>query len=107
MSLRQNPTTCTIPIALLDRAAGASTMLTKQMEQTYTSLAQDYLDIILKIRPIYEALSKDNKLAKCLHGQTQNANESFNGMIWECIPKTRFVSLRNLKFGVYGAVANF
>ena len=38
-------------------------------------------DIIYKIRPIYEDLSKESELEKCLHGERQNANESFNGMI--------------------------
>lgn len=33
-------------------------------------------------------------------------NESFNGMIWERVPKTHYVSLTHLEFGVYDAVAN-
>ena len=65
------------------------------------------MNIIFKIRPIFEDLSKDSELKKCLHGKTQNANESFNSMIWDRLPKTRYVSLANLKFGVYDAVANF
>ena len=28
----------------------------------------------------------------------------FNGTIWECIPKTTFATLPNLKFGVYNDV---
>ena len=36
-----------------------------------------------------------------MHGKTQNANESFNGTIWERIPKNTFVTLPNLEFGVY------
>ena len=50
-------------------------------------------------------LSKDSE--KYLHGKTQNGNESFNGLIWERIPKTTSVTLLNLDFGVYDAVANF
>ena len=46
-------------------------------------------------------------MQECLHGKTQNQNEAFNGTIWERIPKTKFVSLLQLKFGVYDAVANF
>ena len=65
------------------------------------------LEIVHKIRPIFECLSKDSELEKCLHGKTQNANESFNGTIWDRIPKTNYVSLENLSFGVYDAVANF
>ena len=46
-------------------------------------------------------------LKKCLHGLTQNQNESFNSMIWERIPKTHYVGLTQLELGVYDAVANF
>ena len=52
-------------------------------------------------------LAKDEELEKCLHGKTQNANESFNGKIWDRLPKTTYVSLSTLKFGVYDAVGNF
>ena len=64
-------------------------------------------NIIYEKKPIFLELSKDSKLEKCLHGKTQNANESFNDAIWERIPKTTFVTLPNLEFGVYDAVANF
>ena len=47
------------------------------------------------------------QLKKCLHGKTQNANESFNATIWERIPKSKYVSHNQLEFGVYDAVANF
>ena len=42
-----------------------------------------------------------------MHDKAQNANESFDGTIWERIPRTTFVTLPNLEFGVYDAVANF
>ena len=32
-------------------------------------------------------------LKKCLHGKTQNADESFNGMIWNRVPKAIHVGL--------------
>ena len=41
------------------------------------------LDIVMKLKPIYMELSSDDMLVKCLHGKTQNQNESFNAMIWE------------------------
>ena len=41
-----------------------------------------------------------------MHGKTQNANESFNGTIWERIPKNTFVTLPNLEFGVCVGVAH-
>ena len=36
-----------------------------------------------------------------LLGKTQNANECFNGTIWERISKNAFVTLPYLEFGVY------
>jgi hypothetical protein len=65
------------------------------------------IDIVYKIKPIFAELSADDYLEKCLHGKTQNTNESFNGTIWERLPKTKFVSFSQLEFGVYDAVANF
>ena len=46
-------------------------------------------------------------LPKCLHGKTQNANESLNGIIWERLPKIRYCGLSKLEVGVFDAVANF
>jgi len=34
------------------------------------------------ILPIYEELSREELLHRCLGGFTQNANESFNAMVW-------------------------
>ena len=65
------------------------------------------LDIIHKLRPVYVELTQEKELQKCLHGKTQNANESFNAKIWDRIPKNNYVSLDNLKFGVYDAVGNY
>ena len=44
-----------------------------------------------EIRLINLDLSKDELLAKCLHGETQNNNESLN-MIWAKCPKNVFVT---------------
>ena len=62
---------------------------------------------IYKIRPIFLELNKDSELERRLHGKTQNTNQSFNSTIWERIPKTTFITLANLEFSVYDAVANF
>ena len=63
----------------------------------------------LFIKKSFLELCKDTELEKCLHGKSQNANEIFNGTIWERVPKNTFVTLPNLKFelGVYDAVAHF
>ena len=38
---------------------------------------------------------------------TQNANESFNGTIWNRVLKVTYVGLRQFEMGVYDAVAHF
>ena len=52
-------------------------------------------------------LSNDNLLKKCLHGQTQNNNESLNGVIWKRCPKDVFVGRSTLEMGVASAVISF
>ena len=44
-----------------------------------------------KLEPIFRELSSPELLAKCMHGQTQNNNESINGVIWKRCPKDTFV----------------
>ena len=39
------------------------------------------------IRPIYQDLSNDDLLTRCLGCHTQNANESFNSTVWRMAPK--------------------
>lgn len=68
------------------------------------SLPQSCLSAINKV---YRDLSTDTLLSKCLHGQTQNQNESFNNIIWSKISKSTFVRLDNLTLGVYEAVLSF
>ncbi|GFY01766.1 uncharacterized protein TNCV_1467581 [Trichonephila clavipes] len=50
--------------------------------------------IINKIKPTYLQLCDQNLLRKCLHGKTQNANEAFNGCLWNVVPKEIFVELQ-------------
>ncbi|MBP1527417.1 MAG: hypothetical protein H9Q66_05815, partial [Spiroplasma ixodetis] len=63
--------------------------------------------IIHEIKPIFKDLADPELLKKCLHNSTQNANESVNSVIWTRLPKTAFVQLNTLKFGVYEAIASF
>ena len=65
------------------------------------------LSVLKHVKPIFEELSSESLLKDCLHGKTQNQNESFNGTIWERLPKSKFVTFTQLKFGAYDAVANF
>ena len=79
----------------------------KESGQSYShkhSLPQAVLD---EIKPIYRSLSSPELLQKCLHGRTQNPNESFHRCIWDRVPKTTFVGLQTLKLGVMDAVICF
>ena len=62
---------------------------------------------IKHLKPIFSDLSDDNLLCKCLHGKTQNKNESFNGLIWRRTPKDRFVKMTTFELAVYDDVAHF
>ena len=59
------------------------------------------------ILPLYADLSSDELLQRCLHGKTQNQNESFNSMIWERLPKTKSAGLTQLELATYDALAHF
>lgn len=59
------------------------------------------------IKPVFKSLSNKELLRKCLHGKTQNPNESVNAVIWSRLLKTGFVGLKTLHFGVYDAVSVF
>ena len=64
-------------------------------------------DSIKHIEPIFQDLSQDALLERCLHGRTQNSNESFNSTVWKRIPKATYVSLQTFKFRDFDAVAHF
>ncbi|GFW82018.1 uncharacterized protein TNCV_771471 [Trichonephila clavipes] len=57
--------------------------------------------ILLKVKKVFRDLTEKDLLKKCLYGRTQNPNESFNKCIWERIPKTVFVVIETLKFGLW------
>lgn len=46
------------------------------------------IEVFEAIKPIYEELSNDDLLTRCLGGFTQNSNESFNSTVWSLAPKT-------------------
>ena len=64
-------------------------------------------NVIQVVKPIYLDLVKPEELKKCLHGKTQNQNESFNSMIWECAPKITYCTYEKLELAVYDACAHF
>ncbi|KAE8740595.1 hypothetical protein FOCC_FOCC013896 [Frankliniella occidentalis] len=59
------------------------------------------------IKPVFDDLSKDDLLKRCLGNRTQNPNESLNAVIWKNVPKTVYCGLRILQIGVFDAVCMF
>ena len=59
------------------------------------------------LKPVFMNLSSDELLAKCLHGKTQNNNESLNGIIWKRCPKDVYVGRTTLGMGIYSAIIDF
>lgn len=64
-------------------------------------------DVLNKVKPTYMELCSASLLEKCLHGKTQNANESFNGVLWKRVPKNNFVGLDTFRCGAWDAVVQF
>ena len=62
--------------------------------------------VILHVKPILVELSEGTLLEKCLHGKTQNQNESFHGMIWQRVPKDVRVNAAAFEMGVYGTLSH-
>lgn len=46
------------------------------------------MEVFKAIKPVYEELSSDELLTRCLGGFTQNSNESFNSLVWSFAPKS-------------------
>ncbi|GFT51656.1 uncharacterized protein TNCV_2633101 [Trichonephila clavipes] len=63
--------------------------------------------VVEAMRPMFRDLSHPDLLKKCLHGKTQNPNESFHNVIWSRVPKATFVQIETLSLGVYDAVCSF
>lgn len=80
----------------------------KSLSTTYNDKSIGLPESIINIvKPIYMKLCDQKLLKKCLHGKTQNANESFNGVLWNFLPKLHFVELKTLQLGSYIAVLQF
>ncbi|KAM7298379.1 hypothetical protein ISCGN_018975 [Ixodes scapularis] len=64
-------------------------------------------DVARELVPVYNRLSRKELLLRCSRMMTQNANESFNALIWKRCPKTEFASLRTVETAVALAVLEF
>lgn len=66
----------------------------QDLKQTYQYENSLLVAIMTAIKKIYQ---NPEILKKCLHGQTQNPNESFNSAVWLKVPKLLLIRLRTLK----------
>lgn len=58
------------------------------------------------IKPVYEALSKEELLQRCLGGYTQNSNKSYNRKILRIAPKSTSGSFRITEIAAYMAAGD-
>ena len=64
-------------------------------------------DVVPFIMPIVDRLTQPELLKRCAAMQTQNANESFNSLIWARCSKTEFASRRSIETAVALSVLHF
>ncbi|XP_047126728.1 uncharacterized protein LOC124807953 [Hydra vulgaris] len=76
-------------------------------KSTYKAKLNIPLAINEILKPIFQDLSRDELLSKCLHGQTQNNNEAINNFILKKCPKDVYVSQNILEIAVASAVLEF
>ena len=80
-----------------------------QLNKTKTYKKKVVMPLVIKrlIEPIFRDLSSDSLLKSCLHGQTQNSNEAFNGVLWTKCPKEVYVGRNTLQMASDSAVINY
>ncbi|GBM95278.1 hypothetical protein AVEN_199273-1 [Araneus ventricosus] len=78
--------------------------LDKPFKDKSTKLPQHIINIV---KPMYMKLCDQQLLCKCLHDKTQNAIESFNGMLWNFVPKLHFVELQIMQLEAFMSVLQF
>ena len=81
-----------------DKVTGKSTYKAKD------GLPKSIKEVVL---PVFQELSRDELLSKCLHGQTQNANEALNNIIWQRCPKSTYVCKRIVDIAAASAIMYF
>lgn len=75
--------------------------------QNYVHPPPLHADVQKHLLPIYEDLSRDDLLTRCLGGYTQNANESFNALVWRLAPKHLHCGPKTVEIAAYIAATVF
>lgn len=79
----------------------------ENQESTYEHPVTFDEQVINLIKPVYETLASDDLLKRCLGGNTQNNNESFNHCVWNFAPKHTFTGKNVLEIATYTAACIF
>lgn len=74
----------------------------KKDRQKYQHSAHFHIvpEVMKKVEHIFTRFAELDFLDKCSHGTSQNANESFNGGVWNLISKNGFANRELVEFGV-------
>eukprot|EP00794_Sanderia_malayensis_P001640 gene1640-1818_t len=59
------------------------------------------------VQPLFDRLSADDLLLRCLMGKTQNQNEALHGTLWKICPKTIFCGKRRINIATCQAFSKF
>lgn len=70
----------------------------------YFHLSQKEQD---QVKAVYDRLTTDEMMSRCIKGLTQNRNEHLHSRIWRLCPKHRNASPRMIKFATATAIANY
>ena len=60
-----------------------------------------------ELQPIFDQLSDESLLSRCLRGLSQNQNESVNAQLWSRCSKTMFTGVRRVRIAVCETIAVF
>ena len=60
-----------------------------------------------KLKAVYDRMTDESLLKRCLLGKTQNPNESLHSRIWKLCPKTKNLGKSICEFAVAQAVLNY
>ena len=59
------------------------------------------------LKPVFERLSEENLLYRCLPGYSQNQNESLNALVWNRCPKHKSRGKKSIEIASASAVLQF
>ncbi|KOC61819.1 hypothetical protein WH47_06157 [Habropoda laboriosa] len=64
-------------------------------------------EVLEAIRPVFENLTSDDLLERCIGGNTQNNNEYFNSCVWTLAPKYVHCGANTIEIAAFLAACTF